>query len=126
MMTLPFRCYNLAGFWSNHQGEGPLLIGILNTGEQTRLTGDDMRRVLLRSEHLIKTVKIFDCGNYVTGLMFFDEWDDCVSEVGLISNYFNKTTIVLEDNEILMGIRAKEYLPDFGGLSNFSFFIRKI
>ncbi len=119
MLTLPFRCYNLAGFWSNHQGEGPLLIGILNTGEQTSAAGEDMRRVMLRPEHQIKIVKVWDCGLYVTGFMFFDQWDDCVCEVGLIANNFSKTTIAIEDDEILMGIRAKEYMPGYGGLSDF-------
>ncbi len=54
----------------------------------------------------IKTVDIY-YGDGVRGFRFFDRYFRLIFEIGYIESWLNVKTVVLADNEVIIGVAAK-------------------
>ena len=66
---------------------------------------------MMPSSKKVKTVEIFYCTDCVDGFRFFDKDHSLIFEIGWISPWFTIKTVVIGENEAIIGVVAKLY-PD--------------
>ena len=55
----------------------------------------------------IKFIDVYKNGAFITGFMFFDKERGLIWQIGWIASWMTMTTVVLEDNEAIIGLTAK-------------------
>ena len=102
----------LTGFEINKQdGSGQFLNFILSNGvrskQKDRYYPTDYTHMLPEdAEKRIRSVEIF-YGDIVYGFLFFDKNNTLLWKIGLIDSDCDVETVVLADNEIIIGVVAK-------------------